>query len=47
MIDGQEYTNNQAGISLVVFDPAGDHAVDSITIEPDQDYGIVRSDDTI
>ena len=47
MIDGLEYTNNQAGISLVVFDPVTDHAVDSITIEPDQEYGIVRSDDTI
>lgn len=47
MIDGQEYTNNQAGISLVIFDPSSDRAVDSITIEPDQDHGIVRSDDTV
>ena len=42
LVDGIEYTNDHAGITVVVFSSDKDRVVDSITFIPDSDQGGIR-----
>ena len=44
LINNIEYTNNQEGISFVIFDPTNQKVIDSFTLDYKSLQGLIRSD---